>query len=213
MCQVGTANLYAVFRHSRLITDMFLVTDSCASYLISEVIEKQIYSPGYPGNIPRNISCEYYIRSRDQTGVIYIRFSELFLAPGDRLSFHNPLDDIIIPWEWHNGTRNSEVYVKTNSSSVRVLLSTANTEPLVRRRFKFFHKVLFSGMPLHYVFQIFEYMLHLLKGQQQQQPQKLQPWQQQQQKQPQPTQKQHQQLQQIPPSVPFQKKLKVLFCS
>ena len=126
--------------------------DKCPLYKISSVLEKEIKSPGYPDSFPRNSTCEVYIRSEDQTGVINIRFSEILLSPGDKLTIYDVSNGRVIA-KYNNWTENSEISVTANVSSVRVVFTSIDTERKMGRRFLFYHKVLNSGIKYSFFLQ------------------------------------------------------------
>ena len=119
--------------------------DKCPFFEISSILEKEIKSPGYPDSFPQNSTCEVYIRSKEQTGVINIRFSEISLSPGDKLTIYDASNSRVIA-KYDNGTENSEISVTANVSSVRVVFTSIDTEPKLGRRFLFYHKVINSGI-------------------------------------------------------------------
>ena len=122
----------------------FIFIDKCPFYVISDSIERTVSSPGYPGVFPRNSSCEYYIRSRDQMSVVYIRFSEQLLSPGDEITIYDASNSSVIAR--YNWTDNLELSVTANGPSVRVVFTSGDTEAKPGRRFRFHHKMLDSGM-------------------------------------------------------------------
>ena len=115
--------------------------EKCPFYLISDRVERKISSPGYPDSFPSNSSCEYYIRSRDQSSVVYIRFTDELLSPGDKTTIYDASDDSIIAR--YNGTLNKELSVTTKSASGRVVFTFGKTKP--GQRFWFYYKMIPSG--------------------------------------------------------------------
>ena len=110
----------------------------CPFYLIADRVERKISSPGYPDPFPSNSSCEYYIRSRDQSSVVYIRFTEELLSPGDKIAFYDPSDGSIIAK--YDGTLNEELSVTTKSASVRIVFTFGKTKP--GQLFWFYYKMI-----------------------------------------------------------------------
>ena len=110
--------------------------DKCPFYLIADRVERKISSPGFPDPFPNNSSCEYYIRSRDRSSVIYIRFTEELLSPGDKITVYDTTGGIIARY---NGTLNEELSVTTKRASVRVVFTFGKTKP--GQRFWFYHKM------------------------------------------------------------------------
>ena len=115
--------------------------EKCPFYLIADRVERKISSPGYPDPFPSHSSCEYYIRSRDQSSVVYIRFTEKLLSPGDKTTFYDGSDGSIIAR--YNETLNEELSVTTKSASVRVVFTFGKTKP--GQRFWFYYKMIPSG--------------------------------------------------------------------
>ena len=117
---------------------IYFITDKCPFYKVLEEYKSEItknYSPDFPGSS----SCEIYLKAKNKTKVIHLRFSELFLSSGDVLNVYNPSNYKYI-WRYGGG-KNSVASVTSDNDSVRIVFTLSN----FRSRFAIFHHALSAG--------------------------------------------------------------------
>ena len=119
-----------------------VVTDKNPYYKVSEQDESGFVSRNHPANLPASSSIEIYFKAKENT-VIHLRFTELFLPPGDVIDVYDPNNNNKL--KHYNETDKLLISVTSGSDSARVVFTSAGSQNTGRRRFELVHQALPHG--------------------------------------------------------------------
>ena len=121
-----------------------VVTDKNPYYKVSEQDESGFVSRNHPANLAASSSIEIYFKAKENTSVIHLRFTELFLPPGDVIDVYDPRNNNKL--KRYNDTDKLLLSVTSaGSDSARVVFTSAGSKNTGRRRFELVHQALRHG--------------------------------------------------------------------
>ena len=123
----------------------FVATDQNPYYKESAENESGFVSPGYPVDFLPNKTYEIYIKAKNKSHVVHLRFTELFLFSRDVVTVYDPYTGEVLK-SYNNETNDLLVSVTSKHDSVRaVFISTDKISDASKRRFGLVYQSLSPG--------------------------------------------------------------------